>query len=68
MGWRKPAFGYKVNKQGQFEIDEEEAKIVKELFKLRAKGLSLAKIGDKYGFSKQKVDYILKNKKLYWSI
>ncbi len=41
----KPAFGYKVNKYGQFEIDEEEAKI-----------------GAKYGFSKQKVDYILKNK------
>ena len=41
----KPAFGYKVNKYGQFEIEEEEAKI-----------------GAKYGFSKQKVDYILKNK------
>src|SRR5699024_770317 len=54
--------GYKVNKQGQFEIDEEEAKIVKDIFKLRTKGLSLAKIGDKYGYSKQKVDYILKNK------
>ena len=58
----KPAFWYKVNKYGQFEIDEEEAKIVKEIFKLRSKGLSLAKIGAKYGFSKQKVDYILKNK------
>lgn len=58
----KPAFGYKVNKDGKFEIDEEEAKIVKDIFKLRSKGSSLAKIGDKYGFSKQKVDYILKNK------
>lgn len=58
----KPAFGYKVNKEGQFEIDEEEAKIVKNIFKLRSKGLSMAKIGAKYGFSKQKVDYILKNK------
>lgn len=58
----KPSLGYKVNKQGQFEIEEEEAKIVKDIFKLRSKGLSLAKIGDKYGFSKQKVDYILKNK------
>lgn len=58
----KPAFGYKVNKHGQFEINEEESKIVKDIFKLRAKGLSLAKIGAKYGFSKQKVDYILKNK------
>lgn len=58
----KPAFGYKVNKKGEFEIDEEEAKIVKDIFKLRSKGISLAKIGDKYGFSKQKIDYILKNK------
>lgn len=58
----KPAFGYKVNKQGKFEIDEDEAKIVKDIFKLRSKGISMAKIGDKYGFSKQKVDYILKNK------
>ncbi|MEF9992036.1 MAG: recombinase family protein, partial [Peptostreptococcaceae bacterium] len=58
----KPAFGYKINKDGKFEIDEEEAKIVKDIFKLRSKGLSLAKIGTKYGFSKQKVDYILKNK------
>ena len=60
----KPAFGYKVNKYGQFEIEEEEAKIVKDIFKLRSNGLSLAKIGAKYGFSKQKVDYILNiNKK-----
>ena len=58
----KPAFGYKVTKDGKFEIDEDEAKIVKDIFKLRSKGLSLAKIGDKYGSSKQKVDYILKNK------
>ncbi|MGL5712144.1 MAG: recombinase family protein [Paraclostridium sp.] len=58
----KPSLGYKVNKQGKFEVDEEEAKIVKDIFKLRSKGLSLAKIGAKYGFSKQKVNYILKNK------
>ena len=55
----KPALGYKVNKEGQFEIDEEDAK---NIFKLRSKGLSMAKIGAKYGFSKQKVGYILKNK------
>ncbi|MGL5438764.1 MAG: recombinase family protein [Paraclostridium sp.] len=54
----KPSLGYKVNKHGQFEIDEKEAKIVKDIFKLRSKGLSLANIG----VSKQKVDYILKNK------
>lgn len=58
----KPAFGYKVNENGEFEIDEEKANIVKDIFKLRSRGMSLAKIGDKYGFSKQKVDYILKNK------
>ncbi len=58
----KPALGYKVNKDGKFEIAEEEAKIVKDIFKLRSKGMSLAKIGAKYGFSKQKVDYILNNK------
>ena len=58
----KPAFGYKINKNGKFEIDEKEARIVKDIFKLRSKGISLAKIGSKYGFSKQKVDYILKNK------
>ena len=52
-------------KQGQIEIDEAEAKLVKDIFKLRSKGLSLAKIGAKYGFSKQKVDYILKNKNYY---
>jgi site-specific DNA recombinase len=58
----KSALGYKVNTNGEFEVDEKEAEIVKDIFKLRSKGLSLAKIGNKYGFSKQKVDYILKNK------
>lgn len=58
----KPSLGYKVSKDGKFEIDDEEAKIVKDIFKLRSKGISLAKIGTKYGFSKQKVDYILRNK------
>lgn len=58
----KPAFGYKINENGEFEIDEEESKIVKDIFKLRSKGISLAQIGVRYGFSKQKIDYILKNK------
>lgn len=58
----KPALGYKVSRDGKFEIDEKEAHIVKDVFKLRSKGISLSKIGSKYGFSKQKVDYILKNK------
>ena len=58
----KHSLGYKVNKDGKFVIDEDEVKIVNDIFKLRSKGLSLAKIGTKYGFSKQKLDYILKNK------
>lgn len=58
----KPALGYKIDKNGKFKIDEKEAEIVKDIFKLRSKGDSLAKIGNKYGFSKQKIDYILKNK------
>ena len=58
----KPAFGYEITKDGRFAVNQYEAEIVKDIFKLRAKGLSLSKIGDKYGFSKQKIDYILKNK------
>jgi site-specific DNA recombinase len=58
----KPSLVYKVNTNGEFKVDEKEAEIVKDIFKLRSKGFSLAKIGNKYGFSKQKVDYILKNK------
>ncbi|WP_075809113.1 recombinase family protein [Paraclostridium sordellii] len=58
----KPALGYKIDENGKFKIDEKEAEIVKDIFNLRSKGNSLAKIGSKYGFSKQKVDYILKNK------
>lgn len=58
----KPSFGYGINKYGEFEVNEEEAIIVKDIFKLRSKGISLAKIGDKYDFSKQKIAYILKNK------
>ena len=58
----KPAFGYEITKDGRFAVNQYEAEIVKDIFKLRSKGLSLSKIGDKYGFSKQKIDYILKNK------
>lgn len=53
-------FGYKVI-GGQFVINEEEANIVREIFKKRSKGLSTVKIAKEYGFSKQRVQYILKN-------
>lgn len=58
----RTCIGYKIDKDGHFVVDEEEAKIVKDIFKLRSKGLSMAKIGDKYGFSRQKVNYILRNR------
>src|SRR5699024_8284808 len=61
-GGGKASFGYKVNKDGRFEIDEEEAIIVKDILKLMSTVITLAKIGAEYGISKQKVDYNLKNK------
>ncbi|MGL5712910.1 MAG: recombinase family protein [Paraclostridium sp.] len=33
------------------------------MFRMRSKGISMTKISAKYGFQKQKVDYILRNKK-----
>lgn len=47
----KLTFGYTVNKDGKFEFAEKEVKIVRYIFKLRSKG-----------FSKQRVDHILRNK------
>ena len=41
-------------KQGQIEIDEAEAKLVKDIFKLRSKGLSLAKIGANMDFQSKR--------------
>lgn len=58
----KPAFGYRVDSDGNFVVEEKEAEVVKDIFKMRGKGISLANIGKKHGFSKQKIDYILKNR------
>lgn len=43
-------------------VNEEEAEIVKNIFRLRCKGYSLKKIGDTVGMSKQRVHTIIKNK------
>lgn len=59
-GGRVP-IGYKINDK-KMEIDEEAAEIVKEIFKLRCKGMSLKAIGEKFGMSKQRVHTIIRNK------
>ena len=58
-GGRIP-FGYKVV-NGDLVVEDEEAKIIESIFKLRCKNKSLSFIGKKYNMSKQRVDYIIKN-------
>lgn len=58
----RPPIGYKINEDKKYEIVEDEAEIVKSIFKLRCKGHSLKAIGDKFGMSKQRVHNIIKNK------
>lgn len=58
-GGRVP-FGYKLV-DGKLLINDEEAKIIQDIFKLRCKNKSLSFIGKKYNMSKQRVDYIIKN-------
>lgn len=58
----RPPLGYRLTEAKQYEIVESEAAIVKEVFKLRCKGYSLKEIGDKIGFSKQRVHKMLKNR------
>lgn len=54
------AFGYRVV-NNKFIIHDEEAKIVKEIFKKRSKGMSTVQIAKEHGMSKQRIQYILKN-------
>lgn len=58
-GGRVP-FGYRL-KDGCLVINDEEAKIIEDIFKLRCKYKSLSFIGKKHNMSKQRVDYIIKN-------
>lgn len=60
-GGRVP-FGYMLLENDKLIINENEANIIKDIFKLRSKGSSLTTIGKKYNMSKQRVSYILKNK------
>lgn len=54
-------FGYKLVDNDTLIINEENAIIIKEIFKLRSKGLSYEKIGKNCDFNKQRVSYILAN-------
>lgn len=60
-GGRIP-FGYKINEDKKLIIDEEAAKTVKKIFKLRCKNKSLKEIGDEVGMTKQRVHNIIRNK------
>ena len=56
----RPPFGYKMEDK-KLVINEKEAEIVKEIFKLRNKGKTLEFIGNKFGMSKQRIHGIIKN-------
>ncbi|MFR3499716.1 recombinase family protein [Paraclostridium bifermentans] len=59
-GGRIP-LGYKLVENDMLLIKEDEAIIVKNIFKLRSKGVSYERIGRKYNFTKQRIAYILSN-------
>lgn len=56
----KPPIGYRLENK-VYKVDEKEAQVIREIFRLRGKGLSLKAIGNEVGMSKQRVHYILKN-------
>lgn len=57
----RPPFGYRIEDK-KFIINEEEAEIVKNIFKLRIKGLTYNEIGKMYGMNKQTIHRIIKNR------
>ncbi len=59
-GGRIP-FGYNLIDNDTLRINDDEAAVIKEIFKLRSKGLSYEKIGNKFNFTKQRTSYILSN-------
>ncbi len=73
--YNRPCYGYRVNKDGQFEIMPDEASIVREIFSMYIRGLSIVKIKQqlegrnvpsptgKPTWSKHTIDTILTNKK-----
>ena len=61
LGGRVP-FGYTLVDSDRLTLNYEEADIIKEIFKMRTKGISIGKIALKYNMSKSKIHYIIKNK------
>ena len=61
LGGRVP-FGYTLIDNDRLTLNYSEADIIKEIFKLRTKGVSIGKIALKYNMSKSKIHYILNNK------
>ena len=61
LGGRVP-FGYTLIDNDRLTLNYSEADIIKEIFKLRTKGISIGKIALKYNMSKSKIHYILNNK------
>ena len=59
-GGRIP-LGYTLIDNDKLILNNQEAEIVKKLFKLRSKGMSYEKIGKEFNFSKQRISYILSN-------
>lgn len=59
-GGRIP-FGYTLVDNDTLVLNNQEAEIVKNIFRLRSKGMSYEKIGKQFNFSKQRVSYILSN-------
>ena len=61
LGGRVP-YGYTLINSDTLTLNYEEADIIKEIFKLRTKGVSIGKLSKKFGMSKSKIHYIIKNK------
>ncbi len=73
--YNRPCYGYRVNEAGEFEIVPDEASIVREIFSMYLRGLSILKIKQqlegrgvpsptgKPAWSKHTIDTILDNKK-----
>lgn len=59
-GGRVP-FGYTLIDNDKLIVNDFEATVIKDIFKLRSKGLPLGKIGEKFNFSRQRVHYIISN-------
>ena len=61
MGGRVP-FGYTLVDNDRLTLNYDEVDTIKDIFKMRTKGISIGKIALKHNMSKSKIHYILNNK------